>query len=275
MKPINHIGTGTLWLCAIAWLAISPAASAQVQEPMGTFPPDQMHRMQPPYMQRQQPLGSGQQSSGPRQQPPGLRQQHPAPPAQAQAITQPVPPSLLDKPPQPAKIDLAPGQLSIHADNSSLIDIMHKLTADAGMTIDGLNKDQRVFGSYGPGDPQEVISELLDGTGYNVVMVGRTDVGTPKQVTLTPRAGGVPNGPAGIQPQAMNQISQDDDVDDEPQPQPLVANPVEQSPQQIPPQQPAGGVRTPQQMLQELQQMRQQQLQQQSQPLQPVPPQQQ
>ncbi|MBV8630072.1 MAG: hypothetical protein JOZ83_04055, partial [Silvibacterium sp.] len=182
-----------------------------------------------------------------------------------------------DQPPQPAKIDLSHGQLSIQADNSSLIDIMHRLDADAGMTVDGLNKDQRVFGAYGPGDPQEIISQLLDGTGYNVAMLGRTESGTPKQITLTPRVGGMPNGPGGMRPQPLSQMNQDDEDEEPPQPQPVIANPVE--PQQAPPQQPNGGVRTPQQMLQELQQMRQQQMQQmqqqQGQPPQPPPPQQQ
>jgi hypothetical protein len=256
MNPLNQSAIRIFFLGGFASLAVCAAASAQVVEPMGSFGEQRNSRMQPTSAQEQSA---------------------PAPaPAQPQAASRSTaaPHSLLDKPPQPAKIDLAQGQLAIHADNSSLIDIMHRLTADAGMTVDGLNKDQRVFGSYGPADPQEVISELLDGMGYNVVMLGRTEAGTPKQVTLTPRVGGVPNGSGGIRPQPMNQ---DDETDDD-QPQPIINNPVVEPPQQVEPH-PGGGVRTPQQMLQELQQMRQQQMQQlqqqQQNPPQSPPPQQQ
>ena len=259
MKPISHFGIGTLMLGACSLLALSTSASAQVEEQMGTFVPERNHRMQQPHAQQQQP------PSGPA-----------AAPVQTQSVSSATAPSLLDKPAQPAKIDLAQGQLAIHADNSSLVDIMHRLTADAGMTVDGLNKDQRVFGTYGPGDPQDIISELLDGTGYNVVMLGRTQAGTPKQVTLTPRVGGGPSGSEGMRPQPMNQMNQDDEAEDEqPQPPPIIAPPVGENPQQGAPGQ---GVRSPQQMLQELQQMRQQQMQQlQQQPgqQQPPPPQQQ
>ena len=279
MKPIIHFGIRTLGLTGFAWLALSAAAVAQVSDQMGTFvPAPRNHQFQqspdgeqrhPTYAQSQQPPYVRGQQKPPAAAPP---------PAQPQAVTQytATPPSLLDKPARPAKIDLEQGQLSIHADNSSLIDIMRRLTADAGMTVDGLSKDQRVFGTYGPGDPQEVISELLDGTGYNVVMLGRTDAGTPKQLTLTPRAGGVPSAAAPMRPELINQ---EEDADDDPPQQPLISNPVE-PPQPLAPQQPGGGVRTPQQMMQELQQMRQQQMlqmqqQQQNQPQPPPPPQQQ
>ena len=251
-----------LSLAGCALLATS-AAFGQVEQQMGTFVSPHNHHMR---ADDDQQLGQDQQQQD--QQP---SQQQPQP-VRTQPQTQPVaykaavPPSMLDKPPLPAKIDLTQGQLSIHADNSSLIDIMHRLTADAGMTVDGLNKDQRIFGTYGPGNPQDVISELLDGSGYNVVMLGRTQTGTPKQITLTPRTGGVSGGPGGMRQQAQNQ---DEPEDEEPPPQPPVnAPPVETPPEPAPP---GNGVRTPQQMLQELQQMRQQQMQQQQQQGQPNP----
>ena len=274
MKPMKHLGTSILFL-ALACIALSVNAVAQDSDQMGAYVPA-------PRNHHGQMQDDDQDTDVQEQQPPSVQvRQQPVPaPIQPQimASSNAVPPSLLDKPARPAKIDLAQGQLSIHADNSSLIDIMHRLTADAGMAVDGLNKDQRVFGTYGPGDPQEIISELLDGTGYNVVMLGRTDAGTPKQVTLTPRlGGGVPKGPA---PMRSQPIPQDDDADDESQQsQPMIANPVVESPQQLAPGPGANGVRTPQQMMQELQQMRQQQMQQmqeqqgQQQPIPQQPPQ--
>lgn len=272
MKLMKQYRIGMLLLAGCATLALSADALAQVSDQMGAYvpAPRNHHTRQPDDDQDQE------QQPDDQQQPPYIQRQQPAPtPPQAQSIapTAPVPPSLLDKPARPAKIDLAQGQLSVHADNSSLIDIMQRLTADSGMSIDGLSKDQRVFGSYGPGDPQDVISELLDGSGYNVVMLGRTEAGTPKQVTLTPRVGGVSNGPGAMRPQPMSQ--DDADADDEaPQPPPMIANPVVENPPQTSPP-PSGGTRTPQQMLQELQQMRQQQMQQQQGQPSPPPPQQQ
>jgi hypothetical protein len=176
-------------------------------------------------------------------------------PASAPAPTRA--PSLLDKPAEPAKVDLAAGHLSIAAHNSSLTEILHQVASASGMTIEGLGTDKRVFGSYGPGDPQEVLSSLLHGSGYNVVMLGRTDSGAPKDLTLSPRGAAV----ASSGPNRSTPSAQEEDAEDEVQVQPQepASPPTPAAPN---PGQP-NGVRTPQQMLQEMQQLRQQQLQQQ------------
>jgi hypothetical protein len=173
-------------------------------------------------------------------------------------------PSLLDKPAQPAKITLSGGRLSVTADNSSLTDILHQLASTSGMTIDGLDKDTRVFGTYGPADPHEVLSMLLDGAGYNVLMLGDTDTGTPRQLVLTVRN----NGPLTQQPQQpVNTMAEQDDDQDESMP--LNNNPPAGEIQPHPPMPPTqpqnsnGTVKSPQQILQEMQQMRQQRQQQQ------------
>ena len=44
---------------------------------------------------------------------------------------------------------------------------------------------QRIFGTYGPGPARDVLSQLLDGTNYDVLMVGDQGQGTPRQVVLT------------------------------------------------------------------------------------------
>ena len=59
----------------------------------------------------------------------------------------------------------------VNADNSALSGILHDISAKTGMTVDGLSRDQRIFGSYGP-SAREVLSALLDGLGYNVMMAG-------------------------------------------------------------------------------------------------------
>jgi len=250
IRAVLFTGCATLVLCA--------PALAQVVEPMGTFVPPRQRRMQASEGRTLQPAPSA-TSPTPAAPPPQA-------PVSANSAT---PPSLLDKPAEPAKVDLASGRLTIHADNSSLVEIINKLKTDSGMTVDGLGSDQRIFGSYGPGDPQEVLSALLDGSGYNVVMVGRTETGTPRQLSLTPRGAGVSRGgPGGRQQPVAQDEDNDDEAQQQPQPASELPSPPQQPPQQGNPQQ--NGVRTPQQMLQELQQMRQQQMQQQQQ--QGVPP---
>lgn len=237
-------------------LALCAPTQSQMSGPSsGSMPPQ--HRLQ----------GSAMRATQAPQ--PGTAQVTPPPAASAENIAS-APPSLLDKPAEPATIDLGSGRLTIRADNSSLADILNRVKADSGMAVDGLSNDQRVFGSYGPGDPQEVLYALLNGTGYNVVMLGRTETGTPRELSLTPRsAGGTPGFNSSHHQQ--EQVVQDEDNDDE-----QLAQPIEPpgAPQPDPPQ-PPNGVRTPQQMLQELQQMRQQQQLQMQQQQQAEPPQQQ
>jgi len=259
MTPMNHRGMRAVFWSGCTLLALSTPALAQEVFPPDTNTPPRHHRLQGSETRADQPSPFAPAASAPTPAP----QTPPVNVASAAA-----PPSLLDKPAGPPRIDLAPGRLTIHADNSSLADILHRLTSDSGMTVDGLGGDQRIFGSYGPGDPQEVLSTLLDGSGYNVVMVGRTETGTPRQISLTPRGAGLPSSG----PSRPQQMAQDEDNDDEVQ-QPIEPPGAPQPPQETP-HDPNNGVRTPQQMLQEMQQMRQQQQQQQQQ-LQSAPPQQQ
>jgi hypothetical protein len=147
--------------------------------------------------------------------------------------------------------------LSISATNSSLAQILRDVSNSTGIKVEGASNDQRVFGSYGPADPRDVLTKLLDGTGYNVLMIGDQGQGIPRQLVLTARTGHASSVPA-----ANNQPAQaDDDAPEEPE-QP--EQPAEQRRPfgGLPPAGPGG--RTPQQMMQELQQ-RQQQLQQENQ----------
>lgn len=163
-------------------------------------------------------------------------------------------------------MNLASGKLSVQADNSSLSEILHQVSQAGGMKIEGLQvsgSDQRIFGSYGPGAPRDVLSELLDGSGYNVMMLGQTPAGVPRELALTRRTAGGPSS----QPQASND-AQDDENDDFVQPTQYPDERPNITPQPGPPEM-RNGVRTPQQMLQELQRMREEQQQQQQQDQQP------
>jgi hypothetical protein len=127
----------------------------------------------------------------------------------------------------------------------------------SGAQIEGMGSDERVFGTYGPGQARDVLSQLLQGSGYNLLMIGDQGQGAPRQIVLSIR----PSGSA--QPATGNNSagSNDDDAD------------VEEQPQQPPQQQFPPGVFRPgsqrgplppniQEQQQRQQQMREQQMQQ-------------
>jgi hypothetical protein len=203
----------------------------------------------------------------------------PAPPQQPQAappVTQ-VPPSMLQQPAGEAQIVFSGDTLSIRADNSSLAAILHQVAGKSGMKIEGLSGDERVFGTFGPGAPRDVLADLLNGTAYNLVLLGDLGDGAPRQLILTPatRAGAAlpPPSPATT---TIDEAANEPDAE------------IPPPPPEVPPAgttpPPTPGVKTPQQLFEQLQRMRsaQQQpgatqdpTQQQQQPQQQQPPQQQ
>jgi hypothetical protein len=127
--------------------------------------------------------------------------------------------------------------LSVQANNSSLEQILNDVATATGATVEGIEKDRRIFGLYGPGLARDVLSQLLQATGYNVVMVGDLGQGAPRQIVLTSRDG-VKSAQKGDKKAAKDS---DDDDDAEEQPAPPV------QPSQPPPP------RSPQQLNQEMQ----------------------
>ena len=171
---------------------------------------------------------------------------------------------------RPASIVWDSQGLRIEAANSSLEQILHEVGTLTGTQISGMSKDQRVFGVYGPGQARDVLSEVLQGAGYNVLMIGDQGMGAPRQLVLSVRkAATKPGQPA----EADADAGGDDDsqaAEEDPDPA------VDEQPQQPMPQPafrpgfgPTGQPSTPQQIMQEMQ-MRQQRLQ----DLQQQPPQQ-
>ena len=104
-------------------------------------------------------------------------------PATTPAATEPV--SQLELPPKQAEIDSQANSLTIRADNASLTQTLQRIADKTGMKIEGFSGDQRVFGKFGPGAPRDVLSTLLTGTGYNILMIGALDNGAPRQLILT------------------------------------------------------------------------------------------
>ena len=152
--------------------------------------------------------------------------------------------------------------LRITAANSSLHQILQDVATATGTTMEGMDADERIFGVYGPGKAREVLSQLLQGTSYNVLMIGEQGEGTPRQIVLSSRNRS--SGTAAVAANPAPNGNDDDDTDDQPQQPP---------PQPPPSMRPGFGPhgRTPQEVQQEMER-RQQEMQQRQQQGQPQPP---
>ena len=94
-------------------------------------------------------------------------------------------------PPSPAVVLLQDGLLTVKANDSDLRQIMGSISAIGAMSVDGQVDSSRVYGTYGPGVPSAVITDLLAGAGYNVMMIGVNSLGSPRKLVLTAKTGGV------------------------------------------------------------------------------------
>jgi len=231
---------------AAASLLLSTLLSAQVMQDPGTLPGGRRVPFPDTRSKPSQTLRPGAPSSA------SPSPNSPAIPTTPHASA----PSLPERPAQPATVALAAGQLSVTANDSSLKQILHDLAAASGMTIDGFATDQRIFGTYGPGNPRDVLSSILEDAGYNILMVGATPDGAPRELILSVRSDAPPTPPSMM----AREEDQSDFVNSNPPYVDTFTPPIERTQPEPSPRQP--GVRTPQQILQELMQERQQQQQQ-------------
>jgi hypothetical protein len=143
------------------------------------------------------------------QQNPAARPAQPSQPApEAIAPQPPASPAPIwpaDQPPNQARVTWDGRDLEIEASNSSLNQILHQVAADTGAKLEGLAQDQRVFGSYGPGPRSDVLLKLLDGSGYNVLMIGGRDADAPLEIVLSVRSPASPKTAANNQNRSISQ----------------------------------------------------------------------
>jgi hypothetical protein len=201
----------------------------------------------------------------------------------------PVPQVPLDSIPAVApQVIYQSGQLTILAPNSSLADILRAVRKQTAAEIEiPANANERVVTNLGPGPAREVVAELLNGSRFNYVLLGSpSDASRLTRVVLVAKTGAdvvsgnsQPQPPGvGISPvgnlapppqEAVGPEAQEAEAVDESAEENSDQN-AEAEQQAAPPEQP-GGIKTPQQMLQEMQQ-RQLQMQQQVAPGQPPIP---
>jgi len=192
----------------------------------------------------------------------------PAPVAVEEVPPPPPPPHWpINDSPNPPSVVWDSSGLRISATNSSLQQILNEVSTDTGTKVVGTVPDQRVYGIYGPGDAREVLTQLLQGSGYNILLAGDIGKGAPSEIVLTPRRSGPANAPNAIN--RNQQPEQEDEVSDQPEEEPPPPIQQPQMPAETRPGfGPNGPMRTPQQVMEEMQQrqlQQQQQMQQQQQ----------
>lgn len=182
----------------------------------------------------------------------------------------------LNDPPAPPSVLWDSKGLQIQATNSSLRQILDEVASTTGAKVEGLQADERVFGDYGPGPARDVISQILHGSSYNVLMLGDEGQGTPREIILSERTKTGGAQPAANSQGFNRQAVQPDDEVEQPEPEEPNQMPINRPPNIQPMNQP-GVPMTPQQRMLELQrqqmQMQQQQQQNQNQQIPPQPPQ--
>jgi hypothetical protein len=130
--------------------------------------------------------------------------------------------------------------LRIEATNSSLQQILKDVSTATGAKVDGLGADERVFGEFGPGQARDVLSKLLHGSGYNVIMIGDQGQGAPRQIVLSSRKSGDVQASAKKSGTDADDDDTADEVEDQPQapPAPPIRPGFAPGGQQRPPQMP-------------------------------------
>ncbi len=199
----------------------------------------------------------------------------------------PPPPTPEQMPPTPPQVTYSNGLLTIVANNSTLSDILHAVSARTGADVDMPPQlgAQRVAAHIGPGAPRDVLSDLLSGPGFDYILLGSDgDPNAVRSIILSPNQPSSPNaGPSVAQRQPVRAVTPpQEEIEDEAageaqfQPEnPQNVRPVP-PPQQtfgpgqpLPPNQTAGQqapfgggqqpqVKTPEQLLEELRKMQQQ-----------------
>jgi len=126
--------------------------------------------------------------------------------------------------PAPAAVTWNSQGLSIQATNSSLRQILEDVATATGAKLEGTVSEQRIFGVYGPGQARDVLIQLLQGSGYNVLMIGDQGRGAPSRILLTARGAGGAQDAAG---RAAQNTSGDEAADNDDEPvQPPVTPPI-------------------------------------------------
>lgn len=224
--PGQGMRQSSLYAAVLGMLALS-APAYLVSQDAPEFPPD---TSAPAPRPAQRPTVPANRASAPA--PASVPTPAPVPPPPI------VPAWPVNQAPTAAVVQWDSHGLRISAKNSSLKQILAEVSARIGAKLDGAVGEERVFGEYGPGPAKEVLTQLLQGSTYNMLLIGDQGEGTPRQIVLSARHAEGGNQTAVNQPvQNSDDDSSDVDTEDTPVRQaPLPRPPIR--PQPVPPPQP-------------------------------------
>jgi hypothetical protein len=162
----------------------------------------------------------------------------------------PAPKWPVNDPSVPARVSWNGRELIVTATNASLSQVLHEVSSATGLKVEGLDssRDQRIFGVFGPAEAKDVLNQLLDGAGYNVIILGDRGAGNPRELVLASQTKGGSH-PANVNRPGNQPVEEEVPEEPEQQPEP-------ERPQQGPP---PPGVRPAAQYLQDLRNQQQQQ----------------
>lgn len=189
----------------------------------------------------------------------------PKPPAAASATPAPIMPPEQLPPATPPQVTYRDGLLTVVATNSSLSSLLTAIRNKAGIQFEGLENGipERIAIAMGPAPEGEVLLAILGGSGFDYVIVERSDSpGIVQRVLLSPRGGASASANSGKP--ASNPVGEGDDDEDAADeaiaPQDTAARPpLAQAPPPQPPQTQQQQPRSAEQMLEEIKRSQQQQ----------------
>ena len=129
-------------------------------------------------------------------------------------------------------IQFSNGSLSIHCNNATLSEVLFQIQKVTGaeIAIPSGTEQQKVAGDFGPGTASEVLSDLLNGSGLNFVVVGsESDPNMLRSVILS-RKDGDADAPGAFGQQYSPATAQNVEQEN--------SEPTAPVPQEAPPQQP-------------------------------------
>jgi hypothetical protein len=153
-------------------------------------------------------------------------------PSSASSFVAPSPALPAPAPPKPLpalQVQFVSGKLWVSTDHATLGDVLRTIGQQIGATVSVPPQAdrERVIAHLGPASAREVISSLLNGVPYNIILMGSgNDLSQVTSIVLTPRGPVAAGMPANYAPAPVQEAP--------PEPEP-VPPPVEATPQQQPP----------------------------------------
>jgi AMIN domain len=114
---------------------------------------------------------------------------NPAQPLEQVAASAPAPP-----PPPPLTVGFKNGMLSVNAERASLAEVLYQIHVQTGaeIAVPSGAEQEKVIATLGPAPARDVLTQLLDGSPYNFIILGTNqDPNALDRVILSPRGSSI------------------------------------------------------------------------------------